>query len=129
MMVSDLIRNPIQSFLIFSFSGENLLVFLCRNYSIHYHQKLSFNIQLIIVKFQNVWMPENFAVTSIKLSLVMRKPDFCICENKDADQLRGNREADQHLCFRYTLVQSIYYLNPKFQASSHLLKLYSLVCV
>ena len=25
-----------------------------------------------------------------------------ICENKDADQLRGNREADQRLCFRYT---------------------------
>ena len=37
------------------------------------------------------------------LSHVMRKPTFCICENKDADQLRGygNREADQHLCFRY----------------------------
>ena len=46
----------------------------------------------------------------------MRKPDFCICENKDADQLRGNRdklsfavtarscnrEADQRLCFRNT---------------------------
>ena len=32
----------------------------------------------------------------------MRKPDFCMCENKDADQLRGNREADQRLCFRYT---------------------------
>ena len=31
----------------------------------------------------------------------MRKPDFCICENKDADQLRGDREADQRLCFRY----------------------------
>ena len=27
---------------------------------------------------------------------------FCICENKDADQLRGNREADQRFCFRYT---------------------------
>ena len=25
----------------------------------------------------------------------MRKPAFCICENKDADQLRGNGEADQ----------------------------------
>ena len=35
------------------------------------------------------------------LSLVMRKPAFCMCENKDADQLRGNREADQRLCFRY----------------------------
>ena len=32
----------------------------------------------------------------------MRKPDFCICKNKDADQLRGNREADQRLCFRYS---------------------------
>ena len=31
----------------------------------------------------------------------MRKPTFCICENKDADQLRGNHEADQRLCFRY----------------------------
>ena len=30
------------------------------------------------------------------------KTDFFICENKDADQLRGNREADQRLCFRYT---------------------------
>ena len=31
----------------------------------------------------------------------MKKLPFCICENKDADQLRGNREADQRLCFRY----------------------------
>ena len=31
----------------------------------------------------------------------MRKTPFCIFENKDADQLRGNREADQCLCFSY----------------------------
>ena len=31
----------------------------------------------------------------------MRKPTFCTCENKDADQLRGNCKADQRLCFRY----------------------------
>ena len=31
----------------------------------------------------------------------VRKPVFCICENKDADQLRGDREADQRLCFRH----------------------------
>ena len=59
----------------------------------------------------------------------MRKPAFCICENKDADQLRGNREADQRLCFHLRIVQSLYYLNPKFQASSHLLWLYRPVCV
>ena len=33
------------------------------------------------------------------LSLVMRKPAFFICENKDADQLRGIEEADQRFCF------------------------------
>ena len=38
----------------------------------------------------------------IHLNRVMRKPTFYICENKDADQLRGDREADQRLCFRYT---------------------------
>ena len=36
------------------------------------------------------------------MSLHMGKPTICIGENKDADQLRGNREADQRLCFRYT---------------------------
>ena len=46
----------------------------------------------------------------------MRKPAFCICENKDADQLRGNREADQRLCFRYT--DSTIALLPKSEISS-----------
>ena len=32
----------------------------------------------------------------------MGKPTICIGENKDADQLRGDREADQRLCLRYT---------------------------
>ena len=35
------------------------------------------------------------------MSRDVRKPDFCICENKGADQLRGYREADQRLCFRH----------------------------
>ena len=35
------------------------------------------------------------------MSRAVRKPAFCICENKDADHFRGNREADQRLCFRY----------------------------
>ena len=37
-----------------------------------------------------------------EMSLCVRKPTICMGENKDADQLRGNREADQRLCFRYT---------------------------
>ena len=46
----------------------------------------------------------------------MRKPGFCICENKDADQLRGNREADQRLCFRY--IDRTIPLLPKYEISS-----------
>ena len=41
------------------------------------------------------------------------KTVFCICENKDADQLRGNREADQRLCFRY--MDSTIPLLPKYK--------------
>ena len=50
------------------------------------------------------------------MSRVMRKPTFCICENKGADQLRGNREADQRLCFRY--IDSMIPLLSKSEISS-----------
>ena len=50
------------------------------------------------------------------MSHVMRKPTFCICKNKDADQLRGDREADQRLCFRYW--DSTIPLLPKAKISS-----------
>ena len=48
----------------------------------------------------------------------MRKPAFCICENKDADQLRSNRQADQRLCFHY--IDSAIPLLPKSEISSFL---------
>ena len=63
------------------------------------------------------------------LSIVMRKPAFCICENKDADQLRGTAKLISDFVFATRIVQSLFFLNPKFQASYHLLWLYSLVCV
>ena len=52
------------------------------------------------IKKQNI--PHLKPDASSQMSLVMRKPAFCICENKDADQLCGNRKADQRLCFRCT---------------------------
>ena len=51
------------------------------------------------------------------MSRLMGKPTICIGENKDADQLRGNREADQRLCFRYS------------DSTIPQLCLYSLICV
>ena len=43
----------------------------------------------------------------------MRKPAFCICENKNTDQLPGDREADQLLCFR--CLDSTIPLLPKYK--------------
>ena len=59
----------------------------------------------------------------------MRKRDYCLCENKGADQLRNNFEADQRLCFRYSDSTIPLLLNPKFQASSSFLSWYRSVCV
>ena len=46
----------------------------------------------------------------------MRKSAFCICRNKDADQLCDNSTADQRLYFQYT--DSTIPLLPKTEISS-----------
>ena len=80
------------------------------------------------------WVPtklNRFQSALLEKLAGMRKPAFSMCENKDADQLRGNREAKliSTFVFATRIVQSLYFLNTKFQASSHLLWLYSPVCV
>ena len=56
------------------------------------------------------------------MSRVIRKAVFCICQNIGA-------AAHQRLCFRHILVLSLFFLNPKFKAFTHLLWLYSPVCI
>ena len=43
-----------------------------------------------------IWLLKTYKY-GLHLSRIVRKPDFCLGENKGADQLRGNREADQRL--------------------------------
>ena len=59
----------------------------------------------------------------------MGKPTICIGENKGADQLRSNCEADHAFVFATRIVQFLFYLNPKVEASSSFLCLYKSVCV
>ena len=54
-----------------------------------------------IIVFKDHFL-QNPLVNQSNLSRIVRKPDYCLCENKGADQLRSNCEADQRLCFRYT---------------------------
>ena len=80
------------------------------------------SILILLTKEINYWvepevckMDETFRLRN-EMSRVVRKTAFCICENKAPDQLRGNREADQRLCFRYT--DSTIPLLPKYGISS-----------
>ena len=66
---------------------------------------------------------DTFQMRDCDMSRVVRKPAFCICKNKGADKLISA------FVFATLTVQSLFYLNPKFQAISHLLRLYIPVCV
>ena len=56
------------------------------------------------------------------MSLVMRKPAFCICKNKDADQLRSiTAQLISAFVFGIRIVIFLFYLNMEFQATYHLL--------
>ena len=59
----------------------------------------------------------------------MGKPTICISENKGADQLRGNREADQRLCFRNSdsTIPPVLNSNPIFTIPPVLIKLLMLI--
>ena len=45
--------------------------------------------------------PINFFKVGGIMNPARRKPAFCICKNKDTDQLHSNYAADQCLCFGY----------------------------
>ena len=65
-----------------------------------------------------------------EMSLVVRKQALCKCEKtKMQISCAVTAQLISAFVFATWLVQSLYYLNPKFQASSHLLWLYSPVCV
>ena len=59
---------------------------------------------------------ENLAMVRCGMSCIMRKPAFCIWENKGADQLQCNHTADQRICFRF--IDSANPLLPKSEISS-----------
>ena len=58
----------------------------------------------------------SFSGLIVNLSRVTRKPTSSICENKGAD-----RQLISALILATYVAQSLYFLNPKFQASSHFL--------
>ena len=62
----------------------------------------------------------------------MGNPTKRIGKNRDTDQLFSKYATDQHLCFHYTNMQSLFYFLKKyrkFQASNNFLELSRPVCI
>ena len=70
-------------------------VIVC-NIKMHHLILLEDNFVTFFAKFYILFV---LKCAARNLCRVVRKPVFRLCENKDADQLRGNHEADQRLCF------------------------------
>ena len=73
----------------------------------------------------------NSAYPSIEIymSRVVRKPALCICENKAWINFGVTAKLISVFVFAIWIVQYLRFLNSNFQDSSHLLWLYSQVCV
>ena len=63
------------------------------------------------------------------MSLVMRNQLFAYAKAKTQISFAVTAKLISAFVFATWIVQSLFFLNPKFQASSNLLWLYSLVCV
>ena len=80
-----------------------------------------------IIFLQTIQPTFDVGCTLYYLSRLMGKPTICLGENKGADQLRGYLISA--FVFATRIVRFLFYLNPKFQASSSFLCLYRPVCV
>ena len=63
------------------------------------------------------------------MGLGMRKPDFAYAKTKTQISRAVTAQLISAFVFAIRIIQSIYFLNTKFQASSHILWLHSPVCV
>ena len=68
-------------------------------------------------------------ICCLKMSPVVRKPAFCICEKKTHISCAVTAQLISAFVFAERIIQSLLYLSPKLYASSHLLWLYSLACM
>ena len=82
-----------------------------------YKYQFNFNLYICLIQvFLSCLWKGTRNLEKHNLSRVVRKPAFCICKNKDADQLHGSRKADQSLYFRY--IDSTIPLVPKSEIPS-----------
>ena len=93
--VSDLFENHIVGFPTRRLICEKAVTFLCAG------KQCSLRCDTAVSHLELFCLLRGVSSKN-EISRLMGKPTICIGENKDADQLRGNREADQRLCFRYS---------------------------
>ena len=122
------IHTPDWSSLSASFVGITRLLKCCFFFSLFFSKSSTLFWTVYFRLFDSFTIRKQSA-RSIEMRRLMGKPTICTGENKGFDQLRSNCQADQRLCFHYTVSTMPLLSKPKFPVSSHLLCLYSSVCV
>ena len=110
-------------------------VLVCNSWSFTFTMNSKCHVWVIIYPNHTIpWQPIFFSTNNCQMiffschrttSRIMRKPTFSICENKGADSLAVTVKLINAFVFPTQIVQFVYFLNPKFPVSSHLLCLYS----
>ena len=68
-------------------------------------------------------------ISLFNMSRIMRKRDFCLAKTKAQISFAVTAKLISAFVIATRIVQFLFYLNPKFQASSSFLSLYRPVCV
>ena len=87
------------------------------------------NYMILLSSCIKIFRAEGIAFTFQYLSRVVRKPVFAYAKTKTQISFAVTSKLICAFVFATRIVQSLYFLNPEFQASSHLLWLHSPVCV
>ena len=106
---------------------EQMIFWLLVNVKIQFNEKkirilrlcvfLNHLVRIVIIRHSyDIKMTHWRSWTMKEMSRRMGKPTFCIGENKGADQLRSNCEADQCLCFRYSYTTVLFLLKSEISS-------------
>ena len=116
-------KNPQVYVILNSKSNAPCIHFRCLNFQDFYQ-----GMQHLLYKMHGRYVNlDNFF--GLYLSCVMKKPAFAYAKTKTQISFAITAKLISSFVFATWIVQSLYFVNPKFQASSHIQKLCSLVCV
>ena len=120
-------HNSVLSFFVLFFPSSFLLSSFFLSFCLSFLPFVSF--LSLLLKPESCWKKRHHAITPIKWAATWENRIFAYAKTKPQISCAVTAQLISAFVFVTWIVQSLYFLNPKFRASSYLLWLHSLVCV